>query len=371
MKRTDPAHRPLLTRCLRRGLKVAALATTGALVAATPTLATGPTTPPAPAPEHAAPVVLTASLSGTEEVPAPDLGAVGDPDGTGGAVVLVGRDRVDFALSWRDIGAPTMGHVHLGASGVNGPVDVPFFATALPDGTYGATGSVTDLDAATLAAITEDPTGFYVNLHSAEFPSGAVRGQLTDPGSDALDAAARTLGSLRGDVATKALTVLGALRGPSGQALLADPQVQEQLHSLNASGIAPGTILAALGSGAAEVPTADGPAVGDPDGASANLFRVRGRSVEYAIAFSGVAAPTMAHVHSAATGVNGPVVVPFFDDADGLPPTISGLIGAVKVDPALATAIAHDPNAYYTNLHAAAYPAGAVRGQLVDTTSLF
>ncbi len=365
---------PVRRSRLRHGLTATALAATGALVLATPAAATpAPSAPPAAvASDHvAAPVVLTASLSGEDEVPAPGTDAAGDPDGTGDAVVVVDRDRVDFALSWNHIGAPIMGHVHLGDAGVNGPVDVPFFTSPLPDGTYGVTGSVTDLDPGTLAAIADDPAGFYVNLHSAEHPGGAVRGQLTDPGSDALDAAVAGLGSLRGDVAMKPLGALTALRAGGGQALLADPRAAEQRRALKATGALTGTILAARGSGAAEVPVPDGPAVGDPDGASANLFRVRGRSVEYAIAFSGVGAPTMAHIHSGAAGANGPVVVPFFDTEGGLPPTINGIIGAVEVDPALARKIAHDPSAYYTNLHTAAFPGGAVRGQLVDASSLF
>ena len=32
-----------------------------------------------------------------------------------------------FEVSWRDMGAPTMGHIHRGARGVAGPVVVLFF----------------------------------------------------------------------------------------------------------------------------------------------------------------------------------------------------------------------------------------------------
>jgi hypothetical protein len=31
-----------------------------------------------------------------------------------------------------------------------------------------------------LAAILANPNGFYVNVHNAEFPDGAIRGQLSE-----------------------------------------------------------------------------------------------------------------------------------------------------------------------------------------------
>jgi hypothetical protein len=33
-------------------------------------------------------------------------------------------------------------------------------------------------DASVLQAIVDDPAGYYVNLHTEEFPGGAIRGQL-------------------------------------------------------------------------------------------------------------------------------------------------------------------------------------------------
>jgi CHRD domain len=45
----------------------------------------------------------------------------------------------------------------------------------LPEGeTSGCTTIVDDL----AAAISADPEDFYVNVHNAEFPAGAIRGQL-------------------------------------------------------------------------------------------------------------------------------------------------------------------------------------------------
>ena len=55
-----------------------------------------------------------------------------------------------------------------------------FFGTPLPDTATAtaAAGAVTVTDPKIAADILANPAGFYVNLHTADFPGGAVRGQL-------------------------------------------------------------------------------------------------------------------------------------------------------------------------------------------------
>jgi hypothetical protein len=118
--------------------------------------------------------------------------------------------------------------------------------------------------------------------------------------------------------------------------------------------------------GSQEVPPAD------PDGrATARLdIDTESGKICWDLHFSRIATPTLAHIHNAARGVNGKIVVFFFDgsaahplpDADTLERGRAS--GCNEEDPALATAIAEHPDQYYVNIHNARFPTGAVRGQL-------
>jgi hypothetical protein len=117
-------------------------------------------------------------MRGSNEVPSKVEPAGGDKDGSGTSLVRIQGNQVSYAFTWTGIGAPTEGHVHQGPAGVNGAVKIPFFGTKLPDGRTSVVGTVTVDDANLLANIKSHPEQFYVNLHTADFPDGAVRGQL-------------------------------------------------------------------------------------------------------------------------------------------------------------------------------------------------
>lgn len=110
-----------------------------------------------------------ADLAGANEVP-----TTGDPNGTGEAHVFGAAghpDRLCFVLFVDQIGRPTMAHIHRGAAGVAGPVRVPF--------TTPSNGQSAGCVTTTLAArILANPQNWYVNVHNARFPGGAIRGQL-------------------------------------------------------------------------------------------------------------------------------------------------------------------------------------------------
>ena len=71
--------------------------------------------------------------------------------------------------------------------------------------------------------------------------------------------------------------------------------------------------------------------------------------------------PTAAHIHKAAAGVNGPVVVPLFTTGQTTGPA-SGCVSGL--DKALIKDIRQNPHNYYVNVHNSTYAGGAIRGQL-------
>ena len=119
---------------------------------------------------------LSTPLTGAEEAPDP-----GDPDATGQADLRLnqGQERVCFDVSWADVdGEVFAGHIHEGPAGVAGPIVVTLFTGSFA-GTDAVNGCVEGVDRSLIKAIRQDPSAYYVNVHSQpDFPGGAVRGQL-------------------------------------------------------------------------------------------------------------------------------------------------------------------------------------------------
>lgn len=116
---------------------------------------------------------FSTTLSGANEVPP------ADPDGTGTAAVTIDipNNQVCYTLSVQNIALPAAAaHIHRGTAGEKGDVVVPF--DLVPDASGMATSCV-KADPALLNEIATNPAGFYVNVHSSEFPDGAVRGQVS------------------------------------------------------------------------------------------------------------------------------------------------------------------------------------------------
>ena|SRR5829696_87987 len=113
---------------------------------------------------------FTAKLSGDNEV------GGGDPDGSGTAAVKTRGTEICYDIKWTGVDA-TMSHIHKAAAGTNGDVVVPFFANESPLDAKSKSGCV-EAKASVVKAISANPSGYYVNVHSPEFPKGAIRGQL-------------------------------------------------------------------------------------------------------------------------------------------------------------------------------------------------
>ncbi len=131
----------------------------------------------------------SAYLTGVAEVDAQGDDDAGDPDGKGSATFLQVDERtICYGFTARGLDSPMVVHIHKGVVGQNGPPvigfnNVPKDATGVPSGDPGASAgckTVTDpseLDA--LRRIRKNPHNYYVNIHTASFPNGAIRGQLS------------------------------------------------------------------------------------------------------------------------------------------------------------------------------------------------
>jgi hypothetical protein len=104
------------------------------------------------------------------------------------------------------------------------------------------------------------------------------------------------------------------------------------------------------------------PGAGDPDGFGSASFTVDGDQLCFGITVGNLDAPMMAHIHKGRRFENGPIVIPLTPPSSGDPGASSGCVQVA--DAALLADIQAQPRAYYANVHTAAFPAGAVRGQL-------
>jgi hypothetical protein len=116
--------------------------------------------------------MLVAMLSGSENV-----GRAGPPAAMGHATINLRpmSSEVCYNVVIKGITGNAV-HIHKAPKGQNGPVSVPFTA---PKDTI--TTGCAKVDATTMTDIGSNPTMFYVNVHTTEFPQGAIRGQLGKP----------------------------------------------------------------------------------------------------------------------------------------------------------------------------------------------
>jgi hypothetical protein len=187
-------------------------------------------------------VAFDITLLGEAETP------TGDPVGNGTATIRLrlGQAQACYKIAAKNLPAAVGAHIHSGAAGTAGPIVIPL-ATPGADGTASGCATTTR---PLVAAILKDPGSYYVNVHTAEFPAGAIRGQLT---------------------------------------------------GTNAASV--GTIFSITLNGSTE-PNATGTAV-------LRMLKDSGL-VCYRLHAANVTLPTTAaHIHRGGAGVNGPVVVPF------------------------------------------------------------
>lgn len=131
------------------------------------------------------------------------------------------------------------------------------------------------------------------------------------------------------------------------------------------------TLTARL-TGAQEVPPAD------PDGSAKATVMINVDAGEVCFdvkSINDTGTPNRGHIHEAAAGANGPIVVPFFDLRIGTDPVLptdprfdaleSGRYAdCVPGDPAVLARIVANPSNFYVNLHNTRFPGGQLRCQL-------
>lgn len=238
---------------------------------------------------------IDVKLRGINEQPEP-----ADADGIGAASLHLraGQKRVCFSINASGITLPAAGaHIHRGNADQSGDIAVQLVAPGSGGSSSGCVVAVRSL----VGEIMGNPTGFYVNVHTTDFPAGALRAQLRQPAN--------------------AVLLTSTMNGAN-----------EKPNPGDADGTGTGNVL---------------------------IFTDTGRLC-YTMAVANITLPTAAaHIHRGAADVAGPVVVPF--QGPGATGTASGCL---TPDPTIARDIAANPASFYTNAHTRDFPGGAVRGQL-------
>jgi len=96
---------------------------------------------------------------------------ISDDDGYGSGLQSAEPDRTVAGVRHR---RRTAAHIHEAPAGAPGPVVV-----TLAPPTSGESSGCVSADRELIVEILRDPAAYYVNVHNAEFPAGAVRGQLS------------------------------------------------------------------------------------------------------------------------------------------------------------------------------------------------
>ena len=306
----------------------------------------------------------------------------------------------------------TQAHIHEGAAGVAGPVVIPL------TGGVGGVWTVAAGTTLTSAQYTSLQAGsFYFNIHSAANPAGEIRGQIRlvtllasltgaqevpASGSTATGTGVLSVNPATGDASGRIVTLGitgtashvhdGALgvSGPvllpltdggggtwtlPGSSLLTAAQVTTFLagglygnvHSTAFPGgeirgqfnLPSSLIRSTTLSGANEVPASGSTATGKGTFALDPLTgAIRG-----GVVITGVVG-TGAHIHAAAAGVSGPVIIPLNLGADGSWVVPAGTFLTPAQFDLLRT------GGLYVNVHSTAFPAGEIRGQIPGDTAV-
>ena len=100
----------------------------------------------------------------------------GAPNGTANALVTLSSKLAKVCWTFKSlsgVSSPTYAHIHVGVAGKSGNIVLP-----LSTGSTLKTKGCVPASATLISQIAANPHGYYVNIHSTPYPSGAVRAQL-------------------------------------------------------------------------------------------------------------------------------------------------------------------------------------------------
>jgi hypothetical protein len=119
---------------------------------------------------------LFAAMSGKNEIADDGTKGVGDRNGGGSFTAVIKGRQLCYGIAVKNIDDPIAAHIHRGRRNQNGPVLVPLIQPS--DGDPGASSGCTRISRVLVRAIRRHPGRYYVNVHTEDFPDGAIRGQL-------------------------------------------------------------------------------------------------------------------------------------------------------------------------------------------------
>jgi hypothetical protein len=247
---------------------------------------------------------LGAVLTGPQEVPPTTS------PGFGNATVTFDSTRANITvtITVSNLGAAINNfHIHEAPAGVAGNVveNLIGLGGVFVGGTM--TGNF-PIDPAVAARMVANPANFYVNVHTTQFPGGAIRGQLAFVSGGTVNYAAE-------------------LRGAN------------------------------------EVP----PNASTAFGSSFLTLDTINNNLTWEVNTSGIVSPLLSHIHGGAAGTNGNVLINFATGPAQIPNgRTNGTISVAGLSASDLTALASASTAsgYYVNVHSSAFPGGEIRGQL-------
>jgi hypothetical protein len=117
-----------------------------------------------------------AVMTGAKEVGAGGQTGAGDSNGRGSFSATLDGRQLCYGIQVKNISDPVDAHIHRGGPDVQGPVVQPLDPPSAGD--PGVSSACVRVSRSLARSLRNRPGRFYVNVHTGDFPGGAVRAQL-------------------------------------------------------------------------------------------------------------------------------------------------------------------------------------------------